>query len=1149
MKKCLLFALMPLLVVGASLSPICPQLTNGAGGFLFDGTWHSRAALPLDDGNVLFIARNPEAKNYIAVLKSSGTNVEVARYGCVTSYIGLQANDNWNVFRLGRSGLYGTISYFNEKAFLYVSDGSMGIYAMMVEGMPLDGKLDENELAALRIAASGNGKVVAAQVSSQAMTVFKRRDDGKWSSSTRQTEDFNSDLFRGIALDYDGTRMWHFTEQEQGCWLTLTELADDGKENDIAVVKVDDDTQRSYYVACTDDGNVVYFTQYINGTAMLMKGVYDGESLKTQIVSWGVDGMVADGDSRLPACSADGRFAVFASKATNLTADKVDGTFWQIFVYDSLRNEIKLMSKLNGSEADADCEAPMISAGGHYVTFSSAAANFNVIKTDVSHLYRVECENADETQGVVAAGAMFERIAVDDAGGSVVFSTDAMLAVGDDNILKNVYGRDVTAGVTYAVSPLDSQDYLQCTISGDGRQAVYVPYQGDDSIWPDLNRLDDVCSLALDFDGDVLACIDKNGRLIRQERGKKPVILATDATDTTGDSSTVRLSHDGTMLVYTFKTASGKATGLKAWFAETGRFVTLMEDSPKYVHVSQSGHYVFYRKKDYKLYRQETTGGAPVVVSEGDLFAISRDGRYAFHDTQTSTLLVRQELFGNKAVIEVGDSSGTHYSTIASSANGDRVFYVQNGALVYDTLPVADEGTTTVTGTCATDIMENTGDETAYEIALQMSGNADYALRLVGDISANGGAISLLYPNGTRPWYALSYVPKMYFCGTDTVTVELWNGYEWFTADLSIDVENVNNPPEWTKEAVALDAKENNVSGKLSLDELLIDYDLDYVEITGEEIDLSVKGPDASKLLRLDGGVIHADLTGRFDLVARGGGILTYSITAMDKAGGKAAMTLTLNIANTDRPPTLTKVEATAYEGLPIEWPWFGIDDPDTEDTEDNLRLCFQSRHAEFYGNDGKKLDAASGVYKSQFPITYRSTCNIQQDTIDVWAKDLDGLTSDSVTMAVEAAYIEVPLAELYGIEIDGRMEWKGVSKGWNLLSVPNDIPEDGMAAYKAMMGLDAVWRWNGKCFEEATLLHSDEGFWGYVSELPDEPPSGTLAGRRAFTPLHRGWNLRGAYGASQGGLLWMLEKNRRHTMLVQQPEAMQGFGHWIFVK
>lgn len=1145
MKRVLLLvALMPLLVCGASLIPVGGDLKDGSGGLSYDGTWYSREAAPLDDGRVFFIGRNADSgyTDYIAVLILADGKTGILRYGCINSYVGRLPNDNWNVFPMGRNGLYGAISYFSGMAFLYVSDESMGTYALMVEGAPLNGQLqEETELAVSRIATSGNGKVVMAQVSGYPMNVFTRGNDGKWTSSTRETDDFTAELYRGVALNYDGTRMWHFTRQGQDSWLTVTDTMEDGTENTVAVMKVDEGTQHSYYVACADNGNVVFFTSYLNGTAMLVKGVYEDGLLQTQIVSLGVDGLAADGDCKSVVCSADGRFAAFASKATNLTADAVDGSHWQIFVYDSLRNERKLISTKKGVASDADCETPAISANGRYVTFTSAAANLGIPSSVAPHLYRAECENVDETQGVVASDTAFERIAVSDDGGKVVFSTTAVLDIRDNNTLNNVYERNVKAGVTSAVSPLDASDYRQCAISGDGRTAVYIPYNNN-AVWSGLDGVSDVCSLALDFDGDVLAYIDLNGRLVRQERGQEAIILATDATNTTGASSVVRLSHDGQVLLYT------ALTGLKAWFAETGQFVTLTNGSPQYVHLSQSGRYAFYRKSDYKLYRQPTTGGAAeVVVAAGDIFAVSRDGRYAYHDSRTNTQLVRQELFGSQTEKTVGDSDGTHYSTIGVSADGAVVYYIQDGSLVYDSLATIAEGTVTVTGTCADVVLENTGDDTAYEIALESSGNADYALRLADGTSKYGGTVSLLYPNGTRPWYALSYVPTMYFCGTDTVAVELWNGTEWLAANVSIIVENVNNPPEWTVETVELAATEGEVSVELNLNDFVIDHDWDYVAVTGEEIELNISGPASSSLLRLAAGVLHADLTGRYDLVPRGGGVLEYTVTATDKAVAKAVMTLRLKIANTDLPPVLSGISATAYEGLPIEWSWFSVSDPDAEDTEDNLRLCFQSRHAEFYGNDGKKLDAADGVYKSKFPITYRSTCNIQQDTVSVRAKDMDGLTSDSMTMNVEAAYVEVSLAEIYGgYDAESRWGWNGVAEGWNLLSVPCDIPEDGMESFKALFGLDVVWRWNGKRFVEATSLYSDEGFFGYITTLP-KAPQGTLQGRRAFAPLRRGWNLRGAYGASLDGVLWGLDVESKSY--VRMAETVQGLGHWIFVK
>ena len=504
MKNLLLAILLPWMLCGASLSPIgADLLKNGSGGVLLDGTWYSREAAPLDDGRILFIGRNCQSDytDYTAMMIADGDKIGIVRHGYIQLYGTVVPNNNWNVWALGKNGLYGTISYFSGKAFMYISDNSMGSPMLMVEGLALDGSINsESDLAVIRVAASGNGKVVVAQVSGHEMNVFRRGDDGTWTNTVKESDDFTAELFRGVALNYDGTRMWHFTRMGQDGWLSFTDTAADGTETTVPVMQVDNGRQHAYYVDCSDDGNIVYFTSYLNDAAMLMKGVYEDGAFHVQLVSQGVDGVAADGDSRSPACSADGRFAVFASKATNLTADSVDGGQWQIFVYDSLRNELKLMSTKKGAAADADCETPAISANGRYVTFTSAATNLGVPTSVAPHLYRAECENVDATQGVVAADTKFERIAVSDDGGKVVFSTTAVLDVNDNNTLNNVYERNASAGVTFAVSPLDALDYRQCAVSGDGRTAVYVPYGGDENEWPGLKEYSDICSLSLDFD-------------------------------------------------------------------------------------------------------------------------------------------------------------------------------------------------------------------------------------------------------------------------------------------------------------------------------------------------------------------------------------------------------------------------------------------------------------------------------------------------------------------------------------------------------------------------------------------------------------------------------------------------------------------------
>jgi Tol biopolymer transport system component len=74
--------------------------------------------------------------------------------------------------------------------------------------------------------------------------------------------------------------------------------------------------------------------------------------------------------------SADGRWIVFASEATNLTTPPTTGK--QVFVWDRLLNDIVLVSKNDAGEpGDGPSSSPRISGDGRYVLFLSEATNLS----------------------------------------------------------------------------------------------------------------------------------------------------------------------------------------------------------------------------------------------------------------------------------------------------------------------------------------------------------------------------------------------------------------------------------------------------------------------------------------------------------------------------------------------------------------------------------------------------------------------------------------------------------------------------------------------------------------------------------------------------------------------------------------------------
>lgn len=104
--------------------------------------------------------------------------------------------------------------------------------------------------------------------------------------------------------------------------------------------------------------------------------VHDRRTGATTRVSVGPRGRQANRDSVNPAISANGRFVVFESGATNLVPDPdLDGQPG-VFLHDRQTEMTELVSVgLRREQNNSDATAPAISADGRFVTFESLATN------------------------------------------------------------------------------------------------------------------------------------------------------------------------------------------------------------------------------------------------------------------------------------------------------------------------------------------------------------------------------------------------------------------------------------------------------------------------------------------------------------------------------------------------------------------------------------------------------------------------------------------------------------------------------------------------------------------------------------------------------------------------------------------------------
>lgn len=113
-----------------------------------------------------------------------------------------------------------------------------------------------------------------------------------------------------------------------------------------------------------------------------------------ELVSRGMDGNAAGGDSSFPDISSDGRFLVFHSRADNLV-DGDDNNAWDVFLLDRDDDEISLVSHTPDDEpGDGDSFTGTVSDDGRYVAFTSWANDLtDDPEEDVARIYVADMED------------------------------------------------------------------------------------------------------------------------------------------------------------------------------------------------------------------------------------------------------------------------------------------------------------------------------------------------------------------------------------------------------------------------------------------------------------------------------------------------------------------------------------------------------------------------------------------------------------------------------------------------------------------------------------------------------------------------------------------------------------------------------------
>ncbi|SNS76708.1 WD40-like Beta Propeller Repeat [Streptosporangium subroseum] len=219
--------------------------------------------------------------------------------------------------------------------------------------------------------------------------------------------------------------------------------------------------------------------------------VRDRSTGKTERVSVASGAVQADGSSRDPFISADGRFVAFDSDGTNLVPGDTNGHV-DVFVRDRQTGTTEMVPAPEGTEG----VTPSISADGRMVVYltSGGPMGFQIFSYD--RQTRTTALVSAGPDGGIGDNASYGPSIGADGRTAVFYSYAGNLAAGDTNGQLDVFVRDLKAGTTVRVSTGtkgaegDGMSELP-TISDDGRYVAFQSTSGN-LVDDDTNRRSDI---------------------------------------------------------------------------------------------------------------------------------------------------------------------------------------------------------------------------------------------------------------------------------------------------------------------------------------------------------------------------------------------------------------------------------------------------------------------------------------------------------------------------------------------------------------------------------------------------------------------------------------------------------------------------------
>lgn len=212
------------------------------------------------------------------------------------------------------------------------------------------------------------------------------------------------------------------------------------------------------YVAFASDA-----TNLVAGDTNAVRDIFlfDSQNSLVRRLNVSQQGAQANGNSNTPAISSDGRYVAFSSEASNLVLGDTNA-FSDIFVVDTLTGAITRDSVSSaGAQANGSNFKPALSADGRYLVWESTATNLVTspqVTPGAPQIYRRDRTTGvtvlvSQSNGGAPGNAASLQAAISGNGQYVAFASDATnLVTGDTNGVRDVFLRDVTAATTIRAS-------------------------------------------------------------------------------------------------------------------------------------------------------------------------------------------------------------------------------------------------------------------------------------------------------------------------------------------------------------------------------------------------------------------------------------------------------------------------------------------------------------------------------------------------------------------------------------------------------------------------------------------------------------------------------------------------------------------------